>query len=57
MWKLVVAVGLVAALIGVRTAALPDGRRLPPPAGAIAYSAAGLSDVFVARADGSDVRG
>jgi Tol biopolymer transport system component len=56
MWKLAVAVGLLAALIGVGALVLADGRRSPPPAGAIAYSAAGLSDVVVARADGSRVR-
>jgi TolB protein len=51
----VVAVGLVAALIGAGAAVLRGGRS-PSPAGTIAYSAAGLSDVFVARADGSRVR-
>src|SRR3954470_13485722 len=56
MWKRVGAVGLVAALIGVGALVLSGGRRSPRPAGTIAYSGAGLRDVFVARADGSRVR-
>src|SRR3954454_2557329 len=56
MWKRVGAVGLVAALIGVGAVVLSGSRRSPRPAGTIAYSGAGLRDVFVARADGSRVR-
>ena len=56
MWKRVGAVGLVAALIGVAAVVLSRGRQSPGPAGTIAYSGAGLRDVFVARADGSRVR-
>jgi TolB protein len=56
MRERVVVVGLVAALIGVGAVVLSDGRPSPRPAGTIAYSAVGLSDIFVARADGFRVR-
>src|SRR3954465_14760120 len=56
MWKRVGAVGRVAALVGVGAVVLSGSRRAPRPAGTIAYSGAGLRDVFVARADGSRVR-
>jgi Tol biopolymer transport system component len=56
MWKRVGAVGLVAALIGVEAVVLSSSPRSPRPAGTIAYSGAGLRDVFVARADRSRAR-
>jgi dipeptidyl aminopeptidase/acylaminoacyl peptidase len=56
MWKRVVAVALVGGLVAGGASALLDHHPAPPPEGTIAYSAADLRDVLVARADGSGVR-
>jgi TolB protein len=57
MWKRVVAVGLVVGgLVAAGALALRDDRRPRPPEGTLAYSAADLQDVLVARADGSGLR-